>query len=202
MIRHFIRIPDHIQITQRQHGPPSHDSPWTVCSTTPGRVLPLCWVIWMCRRFDPLFWHSKDWTRSFWGIFLSSTNTKTIFWGIKTTNSYRIRSFRPQISFFPRSFWVQFSAASAAHPRQFSDRVPPRVDNPGFSTLDSSPWHSHPPTCQMLVIITEDTVWETKFLDHSPQNRCFLYASQYSTRPAQNLLPLVSKHKISLTEVR
>ena len=35
----------------------------------PGRVLPLCWVIWMCRRFDPLFWHSEDWTRSFWGIF-------------------------------------------------------------------------------------------------------------------------------------
>ena len=48
----------------------------------------------------------------FLGYFFSSTNTKTIFWGIKTTNSYRIRSFRPQISFFPRSFWVQVSAAS------------------------------------------------------------------------------------------
>ena len=93
----------------------------------PGRVLPLCWVIWMCRRFDPLFWHSEDWNRSFGGIFFSSTNTKTIFWGIKTTNSYRIRSFRPQISFFPRSFWVQFSAASGTPPSVFGPSTPPGV---------------------------------------------------------------------------
>ena len=57
------------------------------------------------------------------GVFFSSTNTKTIFWGIKTTNSYRIRSFRPQISFFPRSFWVQVSAASGTPPSVFGPRM-------------------------------------------------------------------------------
>ena len=25
------------------------------CKRYPGRVLPLSWVIWMCRHFDPLF---------------------------------------------------------------------------------------------------------------------------------------------------
>ena len=52
----------------------------------------------------PPFWPSF---LTFWGLnsiflgyFFSSTNTKTIFWGIETTNSYRIRSFRPQNSFF------------------------------------------------------------------------------------------------------
>ena len=61
----------------------------------------------------------------FWGYFFSSTNTKMIFWGIKTTNSYRFRSFRPQISFFPRSFWVQVSAASGTPPSVFGPSTPP-----------------------------------------------------------------------------
>ena len=61
----------------------------------------------------------------FLGYFFSSTNTKPIFWGIQTTNSYRIRSFRPQISFFPRSFWVQFSAASGTPPSVFGPSTPP-----------------------------------------------------------------------------
>ena len=66
----------------------------------------------------------------FLGYFFSSTNTKTIFWGIKTTNSYRIRSFRPQISFFPRSFWVQFSAASGTPPSVFGPSTPPGLKHP------------------------------------------------------------------------
>ena len=58
----------------------------------------------------------------FLGYFFSSTNSKAIFWGTKTINFYTNRSFWPQIQFFPRSFWVQFSAA---HPHHFSGRVPP-----------------------------------------------------------------------------
>ena len=50
----------------------------------------------------------------FMGYFFSSTNTKTIFCGIKTTNSYRIRSFRPQ-----------FSAASGTPPSFFGPSTPP-----------------------------------------------------------------------------
>ena len=55
----------------------------------------------------------------FLGYFFSSTNTTTTFWGIRNTNSYKIRSFWPQIPFFPRSLWVQFSAASGTPPSVF-----------------------------------------------------------------------------------
>ena len=98
---------------------------WLCISPGGGGVLPMWWVIHMCRGFDPLFSLWQDRARSFWGIFILSTNTKTIFCGIKTTNSYRIRSFRPQISFFPRSFWVQFSAASGTPPSFFGPSTPP-----------------------------------------------------------------------------
>ena len=76
-------------------------------------------------RFWPPFFTLAGSSTIFLGYFFSSTNTKTIFWGIKTTNSYRIRSFRPQISFFPRSFWVQFSAASGTPPSFFGPSTPP-----------------------------------------------------------------------------
>ena len=73
-------------------------------------------------RFWPPFFTLAGSSTIFLGYFFSSTNTKTIFCGIKTTNSYRIRSFRPQVSFFPRSFWVQFSAASGTPPSFFGPK--------------------------------------------------------------------------------
>ena len=76
-------------------------------------------------RFWPPFFTLAGSSTIFWGYFFSSTNTKTIFCGIKTTNSYKIWSFRPQISFFPRSFWVQFSAASGTPPSFFGPSTPP-----------------------------------------------------------------------------
>ena len=76
-------------------------------------------------RFWPPFSTLAGSSTIFLGYFFSSANTKTIFCGIKTTNSYRIRSFRPQISFFPRSFWVQFSAASGTPPSFFGPSTPP-----------------------------------------------------------------------------
>ena len=76
-------------------------------------------------RFWPPFFTLAGSSTIFLGYFFSSTNTKTIFCGIKTTNSYRIWSFRPQISFFPRSFWVQFSAASGTSPSFFGPSTPP-----------------------------------------------------------------------------
>ena len=77
-------------------------------------------------RFWPPFFTLAGSSTIFLGHFFSSTNTKTIFWGIKTSNSYRIRSFRSQISFFPRSFWVQVSAASGTPPSVFGPSTPPR----------------------------------------------------------------------------
>ena len=75
--------------------------------------------------FWPPFLTFRGLNSIFLGYFLSSTNTKTIFCGIKTTNSHRIRSFSPQILFFPRSFWVQFPAASGTPPSVFGPSTPP-----------------------------------------------------------------------------
>ena len=67
--------------------------------------------------FDPLFWHSGDWTRSFGGTFSHPPTPKLSFGGIRTTNSYKIQSFWSQIPFFPFSLHmatkVWFSIGSA-----------------------------------------------------------------------------------------
>ena len=95
------------------------------CKRYPGRVLPLCWVIWMCRHFDPLFWHSEDWTRSFGGIFSHPPTPKRSFGVLKLPILTEFDLFRPQISSFPRSFWVQVSAASGTPPSVFGPSTPP-----------------------------------------------------------------------------
>ena len=78
-------------------------------------------------RFWPPFFTLAGSSTIFLGYFFSSTNSKAIFWGTKTTNFYKNRSFWPQIQFFPRSFWVQFSAASGTPPSVFRPSTPPRA---------------------------------------------------------------------------
>ena len=78
-------------------------------------------------RFWPPFFTLEGSSTIFLGYFFSSTNSKAIFWGTKTTNFYKNRSFWPQIQFFPRSFWVQFSAASGTPPSVFRPSTPPGV---------------------------------------------------------------------------
>ena len=91
-----------------------------------GGVLPMWWVIHMCRGFDPLFSLWQDRARSFWGTFSHPPTAKlSQFCGTKTTNFYKNRSFWPQIQFFPRPFWVQFSAASGTPPSVFRPSTPP-----------------------------------------------------------------------------
>ena len=80
-------------------------------------------------RFWPPFFTLAGSSTIFLGYFFSSTNSKAIFWGTKTTNFYKNRSFWPQIQFFPRSFWVQFSAASGTPPSVFRPSTPP---GPGY----------------------------------------------------------------------
>ena len=77
----------------------------------------------------------------FLGYFFSSTNTKTIFWGIKTTNSHRIRSFGPKFHFSLNLFGSNFQWP-AAHPRQFSDRVPPPGVPPCGGNWNMYTWRS------------------------------------------------------------
>ena len=85
----------------------------------------LCDGWYICAAVLTPFFHFGRIEHDLFGVFFSSTNSKAIFWGTKTTNFYKIRSFWPQIQFFPRSFWVQFSAASGTPPSVFRPSTPP-----------------------------------------------------------------------------
>ena len=113
-----------------------------VCWQIPGGGTPYVMGDTYVPRFWPPFFTLTGSSTIFLGYFFSSTNTKTIFCGIKTTNSYRIRSFRPQISFFPRSFWVQFSAASGTPPSFFGPSTPP--GDKLHKSYKKHPWQTSP----------------------------------------------------------
>ena len=94
-----------------------------VCDLTPGGT-PYVMGDTYVPRFWPPFFTLAGSSTIFLGYFFSPTNSKAIFWGTKTTNFYKNRSFWPQIQFFPRSFWVQFSAASGTPPSVFRPSTP------------------------------------------------------------------------------
>ena len=83
------------------------------------------WVIHMCRGFDPLFSLWQDRARSFWGTFSHPPTAKLSFGVQKLPIFTKIDLFGRQIQFFPRSFWVQFSAASGTPPSVFRPSTPP-----------------------------------------------------------------------------
>ena len=91
----------------------------------PGGGYSLCDGWYICAAVLTPFFHFGRIEHDLLGVFFSSTNSKAIFWGTKTTNFYKNRSFWPQIQFFPRSFWVQFSAASGTPPSVFRPSTPP-----------------------------------------------------------------------------
>ena len=94
------------------------------CRKSPGRVLPLYWVIWMCRHFDPLFWHSGDWTRSFWGTFLIHWHQNDLLGVLKLPILTEFDLFGPKFHFSIDLLGSNFQRP-AAHPHRFLDRVPP-----------------------------------------------------------------------------
>ena len=96
-------------------------------STPGGGGYSLCDGWYICAAVLTPFFHFGRIEHDLFGVFFSSTNSKAIFWGTKTTNFYKNRSFWPQIQFFPRSFWVQFSAASGTPPSVFRPSTPPGV---------------------------------------------------------------------------
>ena len=85
----------------------------------------LCDGWYICAAVLTPFFHFGRIEHDLFGVFFSSTNSRAIFWGTKTTNFYKNRSLWPQIQFFPRSFWVQFSAASGTPPSVFRPSTPP-----------------------------------------------------------------------------
>ena len=100
----------------------------------------LCDGWYICAAVLTPFFHFGRIEHDLFGVFFSSTNSKAIFWGTKTTNFYKNRSFWPQIQFFPRSFWVQFSAASGTPPSVFRPSTPPRGPSTASDSTAGSSW--------------------------------------------------------------
>ena len=91
---------------------------------TRGGVLPMWWVIHMCRGFDPLFSLWQDRARSSWGTFSHPPTAKLSFGVQKLPIFTKIDLFGPKFNFFLDLFGSNFQRP-AAHPHQFSSRVPP-----------------------------------------------------------------------------
>ena len=93
-----------------------------------GGVLPMWWVIHMCRGFDPLFslWHDRS--RSFWGIFLIHQQQSYLL-GYKNYQFLQKSIFLAPNSIFSSIFFGSHFQRPAAHPHQFSGRVPPPRDS-------------------------------------------------------------------------
>ena len=112
----------------------------------PGGVLPMWWVIHMCRGFDPLFSLWQDRARSFWGVFSHPPTQKQSFGYKSSQNSIFLA---PKYHFSLDLFGSNFQWP-AAHPQQFSDRVPPpgivsRVVS-SMACIFQSPW-----SCQVCI---------------------------------------------------
>ena len=89
---------------------------------SPGRALPLCWVIHMCRRFDTLFDLLRIEHDLLGVLFLVHQHQNEL-----GTNPSR---------FFPQSFRVQFSATRGTHPPVF--RLSAAHPHPGTTDLTIS----------------------------------------------------------------
>ena len=89
-----------------------------------GGVLPMWWVIHMCRGFDPLFSLWQDRARSFWGIFSHPPTPKRSFGVLKLPILTEFDLLGPKFHFSLDLFGSNFQRP-AAHPHHFSDRVPP-----------------------------------------------------------------------------
>ena len=96
-----------------------------------GGVLPMWWVIHMCRGFDPLFSLWQDRARSFWGIFSHPPTPKRSFGVLKLPILTEFDLLGPKFHFSLNLFGSNFQRP-AAHPHHFSDRVPP----PGMGSDD------------------------------------------------------------------
>ena len=114
------------------------------CSVfSPGGVLPMWWVIHMCRGFDPLFSLWQDRARSFGGIFSHPPTPKRSFGVLKLPILTEFDLLGPKFHFSLDLFGSNFQQP-AAHPHHFSDRVPP----PGyFPKHDEKIWQRKNKKC-------------------------------------------------------
>ena len=103
-----------------------------------GGVLPIWWVIHMCRGFDPLFWASGYQTRSFWGVF-SHPPTQKQYFGYKSSQNSIFLA--PKYHFPLDLFWVQFSVAHGTPPAIFGPSTPPPPPRASLSHNELRSFH-------------------------------------------------------------
>ena len=100
---------------------------WTLQGMPPpgGGGYSLCDGWYICAAVLTPFFHFGRIEHDLFGVLFLIHQQQSYLLGYKTTNFYKNRSFWPQIQFFPRSFWVQFSAASGTPPSVFRPSTPP-----------------------------------------------------------------------------
>ena len=92
----------------------------------PGGVLPMWWVIHMCRGFDPLFSLWQDRARSFWGIFLIHQQQSYLL-GYKNYQLLQKSIFLAPNSIFSSIFLGPIFSGQQHTPISFQAEYPPRV---------------------------------------------------------------------------
>ena len=111
-------------------------------------VLPIWWVIHMCRGLTPFFWPSGYQTRSFWGVFSHPPTQKRPFGYKSSQNSI----FLAPKYHFPLDLFGSNFQWPTAHPQQFSDRVPPPPPPPPGGNAIAF-WCINFPSVQNAVIL-------------------------------------------------
>ena len=95
----------------------------------PGGVLPMWWVIHMCRGFDPLFSLWQDRARSFWGIFLIHQQQSYLL-GYKNYQFLQKSIFLAPNSIFSSIFLGPIFSGQRHTPISFQAEYPPRAGAP------------------------------------------------------------------------
>ena len=117
-----------------------------------GGVLPMWWVIHMCRGFDPLFSLWQDRARSFWGTFSHPPTAKLSFGVQKLPIFTKINLFGCKFNFFLDLFGSNFSGQRHT-PISFQAEYPPP---PGHGRLTSCSSHKSPCQCSPCVGLVSD----------------------------------------------
>ena len=99
---------------------------FTYLASRGGGVLPMWWVIHMCRGFDPLFSLWQDQARSFWGIFLIHQQQSYLL-GYKNYQFLQKSIFLAPNSIFSSIFLGPIFSGQRHTPISFQAEYPPRV---------------------------------------------------------------------------
>ena len=99
-----------------------------------GGVLPMWWVIHMCRGFDPLFSLWQDRARSFWGIFLIHQQQSYLL-GYKNYQFLQKSIFLAPNSIFSSIFLGPIFSGQRHTPISFQAEYPPR----GYGQIEVLP---------------------------------------------------------------